>query len=341
MRRFLLLLSLALLAVALVAVAPAAAWTWPAGGPVLLAFSFDPAHPYSAGEHRGIDIGGDPGSAVLAPAGGRRHVRGNGSGQREVADDPHRRRVVGHADAARIDRGGQGRDGRRGRRRRDDRPERRRRGERPVRAARHPPRRPGSGLRRSADAASAAVSGPGRLRRRPAARFSRPRRSPFRRAPRRSTEPRSRPIRLPLELRAAAASAAAGRQRGGSGCAAAGGADGAQPPVAADRRARARPVRPTSRPRSRRPVALAAPTVDGRAGTGCGARRAPSLPVSVHGVLPRRSRRGRRLRRADRRPRRRRTRRTAEAAMPSQRRRCPAACGIGGDRRPGSDVRRS
>ena len=70
MRRFLLLLSLALLAAALVAVAPAAAWTWPAGGPVLLAFSFDPAHPYSAGQHRGIDIGGDPGSAVLAPAGG-------------------------------------------------------------------------------------------------------------------------------------------------------------------------------------------------------------------------------------------------------------------------------
>ena len=70
MRRFLLLFSLALLVAALVAVAPAAAWTWPSGGPVLLAFSFDPAHPYSAGEHRGIDIGGDPGSAVVAPAGG-------------------------------------------------------------------------------------------------------------------------------------------------------------------------------------------------------------------------------------------------------------------------------
>ncbi len=70
MRRFLLLLSLALLAASLAVVAPAAAWTWPAGGPVLLAFSFDPAHPYSAGEHRGIDIGGDPGSAVLAPAAG-------------------------------------------------------------------------------------------------------------------------------------------------------------------------------------------------------------------------------------------------------------------------------
>ena len=47
---------------------------------------------------------------------GRGHVRRNGSGQRQVADDPHLRRVVGHADAARIDRGGEGRVGRRGRR---------------------------------------------------------------------------------------------------------------------------------------------------------------------------------------------------------------------------------
>ena len=76
MRRSLLLISLALLAVTLVAVAPAAAWTWPTGGPVLLSFSFDPAHPYSAGEHRGIDIGGDPGSAVLAPPGVWSRLRG-------------------------------------------------------------------------------------------------------------------------------------------------------------------------------------------------------------------------------------------------------------------------
>ena len=202
MRRFLLLLSLALLFAALVAVAPAAAWTWPAGGPVLLAFSFDPAHPYSAGEHRGIDIGGDPGSAVLAPAGGVVTFAGTVPGQREVADDPHLRRLVGHADPTRIDRGGEGRVGRRGRCGRDDRPERRRRGCRPVRAARHSPRRPGPGLRRSADAASAAASGPESARRRPAARFSRPRpclRPDEHHAGRSAPPPR--PIQLPLEPR--------------------------------------------------------------------------------------------------------------------------------------------
>ena len=51
--------------------APAAgAWTWPVQGPVLQRFSFDPAHPYAGGEHRGIDIGAAAGAAVVAPAGG-------------------------------------------------------------------------------------------------------------------------------------------------------------------------------------------------------------------------------------------------------------------------------
>ncbi|MDX6426652.1 MAG: lipoprotein NlpD, partial [Gaiellaceae bacterium] len=51
--------------------APAAqAWTWPAAGAVLQSFLFDPAHPYAAGQHRGIAIGGDPGTTVLAPAAG-------------------------------------------------------------------------------------------------------------------------------------------------------------------------------------------------------------------------------------------------------------------------------
>src|SRR5438067_6295233 len=61
-----------LLAVALsLCAAPAAhAWTWPAGGAVLRPFSFDPAHPYAGGQHRGIDVGGSIGEAVLAPAGG-------------------------------------------------------------------------------------------------------------------------------------------------------------------------------------------------------------------------------------------------------------------------------
>ena len=32
----------------------AGAWTWPVQGPVLAPFSFDAAHPYAGGEHRGI-----------------------------------------------------------------------------------------------------------------------------------------------------------------------------------------------------------------------------------------------------------------------------------------------
>jgi hypothetical protein len=46
------------------------AWTWPAAGAVLQPFLFDPAHPYAAGQHRGIAIAGDPGATVLAPAAG-------------------------------------------------------------------------------------------------------------------------------------------------------------------------------------------------------------------------------------------------------------------------------
>src|SRR2546423_538736 len=48
----------------------ASAWTWPVSGPVLQTFSFDPAHPYSAGQHRGIAIGADADMPVLAPASG-------------------------------------------------------------------------------------------------------------------------------------------------------------------------------------------------------------------------------------------------------------------------------
>ena len=52
-------------------VAPSAgAWTWPASGPVLQPYDFDPAHPYAAGQHRGIDIAGDAAATVLAPATG-------------------------------------------------------------------------------------------------------------------------------------------------------------------------------------------------------------------------------------------------------------------------------
>src|ERR671936_499164 len=50
--------------------ASAQAWTWPVAGTVLRPFSFDPAHPYAAGQHRGIDIAADEGAFVVAPAGG-------------------------------------------------------------------------------------------------------------------------------------------------------------------------------------------------------------------------------------------------------------------------------
>ena len=55
---------------ALVCTPVAGAWTWPAGGPVLQPFVFDPLHPYAGGQHRGIDVGGDAGAPVLAPMGG-------------------------------------------------------------------------------------------------------------------------------------------------------------------------------------------------------------------------------------------------------------------------------
>ena len=65
MRRLLLVL------IAMLATAPAAqAWSWPADGPVLAPFSFDPANPYAAGQHRGLDVGGVAGAAVRAPAAG-------------------------------------------------------------------------------------------------------------------------------------------------------------------------------------------------------------------------------------------------------------------------------
>jgi hypothetical protein len=68
MRRGVLLLLVAVLS--LFAAAGAQAWTWPAGGPVLRSFAFDPASPYAAGQHRDIVVGGLPGESVLAPAAG-------------------------------------------------------------------------------------------------------------------------------------------------------------------------------------------------------------------------------------------------------------------------------
>jgi hypothetical protein len=51
-------------------VSAARAWVWPVDGPVLRPFSFDRAHPYAAGQHRGIDIGAPTGTEVVAPARG-------------------------------------------------------------------------------------------------------------------------------------------------------------------------------------------------------------------------------------------------------------------------------
>jgi murein DD-endopeptidase MepM/ murein hydrolase activator NlpD len=47
------------------------AWSWPVQGQVLQPFSYDEAHPYAAGQHRGIDIAADAtGETVVAPAAG-------------------------------------------------------------------------------------------------------------------------------------------------------------------------------------------------------------------------------------------------------------------------------
>jgi hypothetical protein len=54
---------------ALVFVPAAQAWTWPAAGQVLRPFLFGD-DPYAGGQHRGVDIGGDLGAHVRAPAAG-------------------------------------------------------------------------------------------------------------------------------------------------------------------------------------------------------------------------------------------------------------------------------
>ena len=68
MRRSSLLTFVAIL-VALVLAAPALSWTWPANGQVVRAFSLGD-NPYAGGQHRGIDIAGEAGSDVRAPATG-------------------------------------------------------------------------------------------------------------------------------------------------------------------------------------------------------------------------------------------------------------------------------
>lgn len=59
-----------LVLVLLLWVPSAGAWTWPLSGPVVQNFAFDRAHPYAAGQHRGIDIGAPSGATVVAPTTG-------------------------------------------------------------------------------------------------------------------------------------------------------------------------------------------------------------------------------------------------------------------------------
>src|SRR5215471_5394268 len=62
-------LVLVVLAAAFVHAGQAAAWTWPAPGPVLRPFSFGD-DPYAAGQHRGIDVAAEAGADVVAPTAG-------------------------------------------------------------------------------------------------------------------------------------------------------------------------------------------------------------------------------------------------------------------------------
>ena len=111
-------------------------------GPVLHPFAYDEAHPYAAGQHRGVDIGADTaGETVVAPADGHGQLRRECGLQRQVGDDRDRGRLLRHAHASRLDRRRQRRDGRRARRDWHGRPERHARGGRAVR----PPRDPAHG----------------------------------------------------------------------------------------------------------------------------------------------------------------------------------------------------
>jgi Peptidase family M23 len=63
-------LAVAALCALVLPVSAAQAWTWPVDGPVVRPFSFDRAHPYAGGQHRGIDLGAPTGTSVRAPSDG-------------------------------------------------------------------------------------------------------------------------------------------------------------------------------------------------------------------------------------------------------------------------------
>ncbi|MGZ4384406.1 MAG: murein hydrolase activator EnvC family protein, partial [Gaiellaceae bacterium] len=81
---------LGLLGCALALAGPAQAWSWPADGAVLATFRYDLAHPYEGGQHRGVDVAGEPGSTVRAAAGGSVSFAGSvpGSGRVVTVQTP-------------------------------------------------------------------------------------------------------------------------------------------------------------------------------------------------------------------------------------------------------------
>ena len=116
MRRLALaVVSTALIFANLVLAGTAAAWTWPTGGAVLQPFSFDHAHPYAAGQHRGVDVAGAQGDDRGCARRRDGHVRGHGARLGPERHDRHARRVCGDAHASRLDLGLARRGGRRGR----------------------------------------------------------------------------------------------------------------------------------------------------------------------------------------------------------------------------------
>ena len=110
-------------------------------GPVLQPFSYDEAHPYAAGQHRGIDIGAAAAGETRGRAGGGHgQLRRHRADERQVGHDRDGRRLLGHAHASRLDRRRERCGGRRARRRRHGRSERHARGGpavRPPRDSRH------------------------------------------------------------------------------------------------------------------------------------------------------------------------------------------------------------
>ena len=139
----------AALVTALVTAPGAHAWTWPAAGPVLRPFSLG-ADTYAGGQHRGVDIGAELGSPVLAPAAGTVSFVGSIPQRRPRGHDPDRRRLCGDAAAARLDERPARQRRRGGRRRRRRRRERRRGHHRAARSPRRPCGRRSRRLRRSA-----------------------------------------------------------------------------------------------------------------------------------------------------------------------------------------------